>query len=557
LVPTCIFCYMSLTLIRIRQIKVPLEFEVFEVSALSALVSKILRQPVPAEWGLKLVHRSVDARAAHKPPEFVLAVELSVPEKLLPIAIKAGAEVREPVPPTVFPKINLPASKPRPVVVGAGPSGLMAALVLAEAGLNPILIERGAPVEERKLQVRSFWQQGELDEESNTLYGEGGAGLYSDGKLTSRSKDSRRLRRFLQALVEAGAPDDILIDAEPHLGSDQLSIIVPRIRARLLQLGAEVRFFHRLEKIESKGGQLSAIWVNSERIECEQLVLGTGHSARDVFKLLTDTPALLEPKPFAIGVRLELPQSVINRAQYKSHANHPKLGTASFRLTRKEEPGSRACYSFCMCPGGLVIACASTKGKLTSNGMSLSKRDLDFGNAAFLAPVRPEDIPKTNDGEPAILDGYKFQEAIERKAFELGGGDYGLPASRLRDFVSGKASRKLPEERSCGRAVPANLHHILPESIAITLVKTLPKMVPQLRGSSIDQALLYGAETRSSSPIRITRGESGQSIGLLGLFPTGEGAGYAGGIVSAGIDGIKAAEAMIAVYQAQGLTSDT
>jgi len=533
-------------LVRLNQIKVPLEFN---LSELAPRVSKVLGVQVLPPWNLTLIHRSVDARSSGKPPEFVLSVELDIPEVYLEKALKAGAQSVKLKESEAAKMISLASNRPRPVVVGAGPAGLMAALALAEAGLNPILIERGASVDQRKAQVRSYWMDGILDEESNSLYGEGGAGLFSDGKLTSRSKDSVRLQRFLGALVDAGAPEDIQIDAEPHLGSDKLAVIVPEMRKKIERLGGEVRFLTRLDSIESKAGTLTAIVVNGEQIDVERLVLATGHSARDVFRLLTKTPAFLEPKPFAIGVRLELPQSVINKAQYKGYADHPKLGVASFRLTRKEEADARACYSFCMCPGGMVISCASTKGLLTTNGMSLSKRDLEFGNAAFLAPIRPEDIPATNDGEPAILDGYKFQEKVERKSFELGGSDYGLPASRLKDFLSGKTPKNLPDERSCDRAVPANLHQILPKVISQTLVKSIPNMIPRLRGSSLDQVLLYGAETRSSSPIRVTRGKDGQSIGLSGLFPCGEGAGYAGGIVSAGIDGIRAAEAVIASYE--------
>ena len=532
--------------VRINQIKVPLEFD---FQGLEEKVSQVLGFELSPQWGLRLVQRSVDARFAGKPPVFVLSVELDLPEAWLKKAEAAGAEQIERPAPRPAKRPQLSPGRPRPVVVGAGPAGLMAALALAEAGLSPLLLERGAPVEERQVQVRSFWQQGVLDEDSNSLYGEGGAGLFSDGKLTSRSKDSLRLRRFLTVLVEAGASEDILVDAEPHLGSDQLARIVPKIREKIRALGGEVRFHSRLDQIFSDQGRLSAIEVKGERIEADRLVLATGHSARDVFRLLTRTPAHLEPKPFAIGVRLELPQEVINRSQFKEYAGHPKLGVASFRLTRKEEPGVRACYSFCMCPGGVVIACASSKGRLTTNGMSLSKRDLNFGNAAFLAPVRPEDIPKTQGDDPAIWDGYKFQEQIEAKAFELGGGDYGLPASRLKDFLAGRGSKDLPAERSNSRAVGANLHQILPPMITQTLAQTLPKMLTQLRGSSPEQVLLYGAETRSSSPIRVTRGEDGESLGLRGLFPAGEGAGYAGGIVSAGIDGLKAAEAVLASYE--------
>ncbi|MFH2130326.1 MAG: FAD-dependent oxidoreductase, partial [bacterium] len=438
--------------------------------------------------------------------------------------------------------------RPRPVVVGAGPAGLMAGVALAEAGLRPVLFERGEAVAERRKSVQAFWSGGVLNEESNALFGEGGAGLFSDGKLTSRSKDRPRLRRFLETLVRCGAPADILIDAEPHLGSDQLAEIVPRLRHHMIEMGGEVHFNHRMDQIEVKSGALVSITVNGTRIPADHCVVATGHSARDIYRMFAAGAVPLEGKPFAIGVRLELPQSVINHAQWRQWASHPRLGAASFKLTRKEELGFRPCYTFCMCPGGIVFACASSRGMLTTNGMSFSRRDTEFGNAAFLAPVRPDDIPATPDDDPAVLDGYKFQETIEREAFHSGGADYGLPACRLSDFLAGTVSADLPTKRSVQRAVPADIRKILPAVICDTLAHAIPRMLQQLSVSAYDEVLLYAAETRSSSPIRITRNREGYSTGVYGLIPCGEGAGYAGGIVSAGIDGLKAAETIIKSY---------
>ncbi len=534
--------------VRIHQIKVSLDYQQTE---LIAAVAKKLRCPVGSISNPKIVRKSIDARQKDSAPYLVVSIELDIPEtilnksnqKLLEI-VKANLSVAEPVIQTL--KLH---NRLRPVVVGAGPAGLMAAFALAEVGLKPLLIERGEAVTERQKTVKAFWSNGRLSPDSNTLFGEGGAGLFSDGKLTSRSKDRPRLRRFLGTLVRCGAPDDILIDAEPHLGSDQLAEIVPCLRRLIIELGGEVRFNHRLDQVVVEEGALTSISVNGRQIPAEHCVIATGHSARDIYRIFALNQIALEAKSFAIGVRLELPQKVINQAQWRQWASHPRLGAASFRLTRKEELGFRPCYTFCMCPGGIVIACASSQGMLTTNGMSFSQRNTEFGNAAFIAPVHPEDIQKSADDDPAVLDGYKFQEAIEELAFQSGGADYGLPACRLSDFLTGTVSADLPEKRSVKRAVPADIRKILPPFICETLSHAIPKMLKQLSVHSFEEVLLYAAETRSSSPIRITRDKEGYSPGVYGLIPCGEGAGYAGGIVSAGIDGLKAAETIIRSYR--------
>jgi len=416
----------------------------------------------------------------------------------------------------------------------------MAALALAEAGRNPLLIERGEAAAPRAQRVTAFWKAGALDDESNVLFGEGGAGLFSDGKLTSRSKDRPRVRRFLEALVACGASPDILIDAEPHLGSDVLEELVPALRRRIIGLGGEVRFHARLERLEIENGRVRGALISGADFRTDCCVLATGHSARDSYEMLARQGVPLEPKPFAIGLRLEIPQHRIDTAQWGGpFAN---LGSASFRLTRKAEEQARACYSFCMCPGGLVIACASSAGTMTTNGMSLSRRDRPFGNAAFLVPVVPADFPQ-ND-KPALA-GIAFQKELEALAFAAGGSDYTLPAQRLVDFLSGTTPAELPAARSCLRARAAQLRGLLPEFAENTLCSALPKMLRGLRGVRLEEALLYAAETRSSSPVRVVRGEDGQSGGVRGLYPCGEGAGYAGGIVSSGIDGLRIAEAVV------------
>ncbi|MCF7849183.1 MAG: NAD(P)/FAD-dependent oxidoreductase [Kiritimatiellales bacterium] len=426
-----------------------------------------------------------------------------------------------------------------PVVIGAGPAGLMAALTLAEAGLKPLLIERGAETPDRSAQVEAFWKNGTLDVESNVLYGEGGAGLFSDGKLTARSKDRARIRRFFETLVACGASPDILIDSAPHIGSDDLARIIPVLRNRIWELGGACAFNSRLEKIRVEDGALRGVTVSGKEIRTDACFLATGHSARDVYSMLVESGVALEAKPFAVGVRLEIPQHRIDTAQYGKWADLPTLGSASFRLTRKEEGNARRCYSFCMCPGGLVISCASSEGLLTTNGMSLSARDKPFGNAAFLVPVGPEDFPMVGKNLP--MTGIEFQKKMERAAFEAGGSDYGIPAARLVDFLEGNMGG-LPPERSCGRAVPAVLQNILPGFVSGTLQSALPKMLRELNGAELEEAVLYAAETRSSAPIRVLRETGGESISVKGLFPCGEGAGYAGGIVSSALDGMRSVE---------------
>ena len=517
--------------LRISQLDVPLDYT---AEQLLAAVARALHCPSGQLSGIKIVRRSIDARG--RVPRFTLAVEATLAGKL-PAGLR---HVEAAAPASPAPLIRPPAGGARPLVVGAGPAGLMAALALAEAGVKPLLIERGEAVVPRARRVGAFWKDGTLDGESNVLYGEGGAGLFSDGKLTSRSKDRPRVRRFLEALVSCGAAPDILVDAEPHIGSDVLAQLVPALRQRILELGGEVRFGARLERLELEQGAVRGARIAGEDFNTDCCVLATGHSARDIYEMLAAQGVPLEPKPFAIGVRLEIPQHRIDQAQWGGR--FPALGSASFRLTRLAEGKDRACYSFCMCPGGLVIACASAAGWLTTNGMSLSRRDRPFGNAAFLVPVMPDDFPAA---DVPVLAGIEFQKKLEAAAFVAGGSNYTLPAQRLTDFLAGVPSVNLPAERSCTRAVPAQLRGLLPDFVVETLRGALPKMLHSLRGVVLEEALLYASETRSSSPVRVVRGEDGQSSGVGGLYPCGEGAGYAGGIVSSAIDGLRIAEAVL------------
>ncbi|MGB2983405.1 MAG: NAD(P)/FAD-dependent oxidoreductase [Candidatus Bipolaricaulia bacterium] len=492
---------------------------------------------------LVLLRRSIDARGKELQPRFVLSVEVDYSGEAAPpfspgrvdlAAVSAMDPESVPAIPHTTPR------EPRPVVVGAGPAGLMAALTLAEAGWKPLIIERGADVHIRSHQVETFWQEGVLNLESNVLYGEGGAGLFSDGKLTARSKDRGAIKQFLELLVDCGASSDILIDAEPHIGSDVLSRIIPTLRNRIEELGGEVRFGAKLDGLHIEDCALRGVTVSGEEIATDICFLATGHSARDVYTMLAEAGVALTAKPFAVGVRAEMPQSRLNVAQYGTWAKHPRLTGASFRLTRKPGKTTRGCYSFCTCPGGLVMACASSEGLLTTNGMSYSSRAKPYGNAAFLVPVGPDDYPA--DQPHASLAGVALQRTMEHAAFLAGGGDYGLPAEPLIDFLENREPAGIPDARSCARAVPSDIASLLPEVVARMLRNALPKMLRELNGIRHEDVLLYGVETRSSSPVRIPRDQAtGHSTGVSGLYPIGEGSGYTGGIVSSALDGMAAA----------------
>ncbi len=532
-------------LIKIRQLLLPLDYDDKDIRAAAAAKLGCSESNISV---IKIIRRSIDARKRREAPVFSITADVEIKEFngfLLPDDIDIE-QIKEESPPGELPiRKTINKAKNPVVVVGAGPSGLMAALILAEAGFSPLLIERGASVKERTLLVSEFWKKGKLDCESNVLFGEGGAGLFSDGKLTSRVKSRMRTYRFLQTLVKCGASKDILIDAEPHLGSDLLREIVQSFRKLIESNGGEVQFNSRLEGIHIEKKKLTGIIVNGKEIETEYCILASGHSARDIYRMLAESGVMLEPKSFAAGVRLELPQERIDRAQWGSFAGHPRLGAAPFRLTFKKDNLHRACYTFCMCPGGTVISCASSNSALTTNGMSLSNRSGKFGNAAFLVPVDPADYPFYSDGINVYLPGIEFQEQMEHLAYIAGGSDYSLPAAPLSGFLSKKYPDILPENRSWKRSRPADLHNILPGFICETLSAAIPRMLSLMEGIVPEEALLYASETRSSSPYRILRNESGESVSVSGLFPSGEGAGYSGGIVSSAIDGIRAAEAVI------------
>ncbi|MGE5362127.1 MAG: NAD(P)/FAD-dependent oxidoreductase [Bacteroidales bacterium] len=431
----------------------------------------------------------------------------------------------------------------RPVIVGSGPAGLFAALLLARMGYRPLVLERGKPVSERRADIGRFWSTGDLSPESNLHFGEGGAGTFSDGKLATTIHDPR-CRKVLEELVAAGAPDDILFQAKPHLGSDRLPQIVTRLRETITALGGEIRFNSLVMGLRVSHEGIAAVDVAGQnRIEASVVILAPGNSARDTFAMLWQLGVDVRAKPFSIGVRVEHPQRLIDDAQYGVEAEHPRLGAADYKVAY-HAPGGRSAYSFCMCPGGLVVASATEANGVCTNGMSLWARDHRNANSALLVGVTPGDYPSDHP-----LAGIEFQRQWERRAFAAGGGRYGAPVQLVGDFLKRRPSDALGRVQPTYRPAvhPADLASCLPEFVADTLRLALPVFGRRLAGFDAHDAVLTGVETRSSSPVRIMRDESFEAS-LGGLYPAGEGAGYAGGIMSSAVDGIRVAEAVARKY---------
>jgi uncharacterized protein len=429
----------------------------------------------------------------------------------------------------------------RPIVIGTGPCGMFAGLLLAQMGFRPILLERGKSVRDRSVDTFGFWLKKRLNPESNAQFGEGGAGTFSDGKLYSQVSDPHHYgRKVLTELVIAGASPEILYINKPHIGTYRLVKIVQNLRATIESLGGEVRFQSRVQDLEIEQGQVRGVLLeNGEFIASDHVVLAVGHSARDTFQMLLERGVYIEPKPFSIGFRIEHPQSLIDRCRFGDQAGHARLGAADYKLVHHCDNG-RSVYSFCMCPGGKVVAAASEPGRLVTNGMSEYARDESNANSAIVVGITPEDYPE------GPLAGIDLQRRLEEGAFALGGSTYEAPGQLVGDFLAGRPSTTFGEVYPSYKpgVKLGDLSTSLPDYAIAAIREAIPAFDQQIQGFAMDDAILTGIETRTSSPIRIKRNEHYQSLNTVGLYPAGEGAGYAGGILSAGIDGLKVAEAV-------------
>jgi uncharacterized FAD-dependent dehydrogenase len=533
-------------MIRITEIKLPLEHQPSDINA--AIIKKLgINAADLLEY--TIFKRGVDARKANA---ILLAYTLDV---TVQGEAKVLAKLRKDPHVKVAPdtSYHFVAKAPnelknRPVIIGLGPSGLFAALILAQSGFKPLVLERGKAVRERTKDTFNFWRKSELNTESNVQFGEGGAGTFSDGKLYSQIKDPKHYgRKVLNEFVKAGAPEEILYVSHPHIGTFRLVSMVEKMRETIIALGGEIRFESRVDDIEiapdAQGqNQVQAVVLqNGQRIATHHLVLAVGHSARDTFEMIYKRGIYIEAKPFSIGFRIEHPQSLIDNARHGPNAQHPILGAADYKLVHHASNG-RTVYSFCMCPGGTVVASASEAGCVVTNGMSQYSRNERNANAGIVVGITPEvDFP----GDP--LAGMELQRKWEHQAFLLGGSTYQAPGQLIGDFLANQPSTQF------GEVTPSytpsvhltNLDNALPEYVISAIREAIPQFAKQIKGFDLPDGILTGVETRTSSPIRIKRHDDDlQSINTKGLYPTGEGAGYAGGILSAGVDGIRVAEAV-------------
>ena len=529
-------------MIRITELPLPLDYT---PEVLRQAVVKRLKIRDADLLGHTLFKRSYDARKKNTGILFICIVDVTVKDEAEVLARFARDRQIGPAPDTTYhPVAKAPAVlEERFIVIGFGPGGLFAALLLAQMGFKPIVLERGRDVRQRTQDTWALWRKKVLSPESNVQFGEGGAGLFSDGKLYSQIKDPKFYgRKVMHEFVRAGAPPEILFVSKPHIGTFRLTGIVEKMRAEIGELGGEVRFESKVTDVLIEGGRVTGVALeNGEALQSRHVVLALGHSSRDTLRMLERRVVFLEAKPFAIGFRIEHPQSLIDRARFGRFAGHPELGAADYKLVHHASNG-RSVYSFCMCPGGMVVAATSEPGRVVTNGMSQYSRNERNANAGIVVGINPEpDFP----GGP--LAGVTLQEQLEEKAFELGGRDYCAPGQLVGDFVRGVASTQLGEvQPSYQPGVKlGDLSSALPAYAIDAIREALPMFGKQLSGFDREDALLTGVESRTSSPVRITRdADTLQSLNVRGLYPCGEGAGYAGGILSAGVDGIKVAEAV-------------
>ncbi|MFZ5651884.1 MAG: NAD(P)/FAD-dependent oxidoreductase [Bacillota bacterium] len=528
-------------MIRVSDIKLPVDAD--ERKDLLKAAARRLKVKEKEIIGFKIYRRSVDARRDTVFFVYTIDVDLANEDRVLSGTADRGI-ARTPDMAYYYVDPGQERMTARPVVVGSGPAGLFAALMLAEMGYGPRVFERGGDVDSRTAAVERFWNNGVLDPESNVQFGEGGAGTFSDGKLTTLIRD-KRCGKVLEELVLAGAPGEIMYINKPHVGTDILKVVVKNLRKKIMGLGGEVRFNSRISDILISGGRVVGVMADGlGEVEAGVVVLAIGHSSRDTFRMIYDRGIHVAPKAFSLGVRVEHPQRLIDLAQYKHSAGHEKLGPADYKLVYHDS-GGRSCYTFCMCPGGVVVAATSEAGCVVTNGMSFFARDRENANSALLVGITPDDF-----GSSHPLAGIELQRKWEKKAFEAGGGEYRAPAQTVGDFLAGKPSTGLGSVApSYPRGVvPSDLRKCLPDYVAAVIRRAIAGFDGKLKGFAHPGAVLTGVETRSSSPVRILRNHLHEAS-VEGLFPAGEGAGYAGGIISSAVDGIRVAEAVASKYR--------
>jgi uncharacterized FAD-dependent dehydrogenase len=526
-------------MLRLTELKLPLDHP---PEALRVAILQRLELEADDLLGFSIFKRSYDARKKHA-LLLIYAVDVEVKNEAALLKKFCNDRHLAPTPDMAYRFVgHAPENlKHRPIVIGFGPCGIFAALVLAQMGFKPIVLERGKAVRERTQDTWGLWRKHVLNPESNVQFGEGGAGTFSDGKLYSQIKDPKHYgRKVLTEFVKAGAPEEILYVAKPHIGTFRLVGMVETMRHEIEQLGGEIRFQQRMTDVVIEDGHIRGVVLASgETLQSDHVVLALGHSARDTFEMLHARGVYMEAKPFSIGFRIEHPQSLIDRARLGPNAGNPLLGAADYKLVHHAKNG-RSVYSFCMCPGGTVVAAASEPGRVVTNGMSQYSRNERNANAGIVVGITPEDYP----GD--VLAGVELQRKLEARAFELGGGNYDAPGQLVGDFLAGKPSTRLGSvEPSYKPGVHlTDLTSALPDYAVEAIREALPVFDQQIKGFAMKDAVLTGVETRTSSPVRITRGDDYQSLNVKGLYPAGEGAGYAGGILSAGVDGIRVAEAV-------------